>query len=150
MYIWQLKCIDTKIQCGGFLFVCFNALHLYLKSVFSLYRWKWKVGSKNSLWYCEHGQWNLLITMKIIAMRSQSSYVMGQLTLRWNLMKSVKLKGGNLILCCVRYQYLFAGFQYLCAEGQVMFHCARNTSFTQSVPSQFLQCAAYHTRCYFE
>lgn len=94
------------------MFVCFNALHLYLKSVFSLYRWKWKVGSKNSLWYCEHGQWNLLITMKIIAMRSQSSYVMGQLTLRWNLMKSVKLKGGNLILCCVRYQYLFAGFRY--------------------------------------
>lgn len=43
-----------------------------------------------------------------------------------------------------------AGFQYLCAEGQVMFHCARNTSFTPSVPSQFLQCPAYHTRCYFE
>lgn len=49
-------------------------------------------------------------------MRSQSSYVMGQLTLRWNLMKNVKLKGGNLILCSVRYQYLFAGFQYLCVQ----------------------------------
>jgi len=52
--------------------------------------------------------------MTIIAMRSQSSYVMGQLTLRWNLMKNVKLKGGNLVLCCIRFQYSFA-------EGKFVF-----------------------------
>lgn len=51
-------------------------------------------------------------------MMSQSSCVMGQLTLRWNLMKNVKLKGGNLI--CVKFQCLFA-------EGQFMFQWALHT-----------------------
>lgn len=53
-------------------------------------------------------------------MRSQSLCVMGQLTLRWNLMKNVKLKGGNFISCCVLFQCLFA-------EGQFMFQCALHT-----------------------
>lgn len=35
-------------------------------------------------------------------------------------MKNVKLKGGNLILCCVEFQCLFA-------EGQFMFQCALHT-----------------------
>lgn len=128
--------VQTEISSVGFFKIFFkNALHLYLKNTFLFYRWKWKAGSKNSLQYCERGQWNHLITMKIIAMRSQSSYVMGQLTLRWNLMKNVKLKEGNLLLCSVRFHFLFV-------EEQFMFQCARNTSSTPSMPFQFLHCPA--------
>lgn len=57
--------------------------------------WMWRPGSRSSLWYYIPGPRSLPTTMKITATKCLSLLAQGQLILKWNLMRGVRLRKGE-------------------------------------------------------